>query len=1142
MPNFVHLHVHSHFSLQDATCKIGDLVRRVKELGMSSVALTDHGNMCGCLEFYEAARQNGIKPIIGCELYVAHENAELKSRQGPAGIAYHLVALARDFTGYQNLIKLSSYGYIQGFYYKPRVDRNVLAQHSEGLIIMSACLQGEPAVHLLGNDWASAEETVQWYQNTFGKENYYLELMNHGIDEQKTVFPMLIELSKKTGAPLVATNDIHYLNEDDARSHEILYCLQNKTTLSDPNHRHFSTNEFYLKTAEEMREAFMDYPEAVDMAAEIANRCNLEIKYDKYHLPQYVSPKGKNPDEYLRDLAETGLHKRYPSITEEIKERFEYEYDVIRRMGFSSYFLIVWDFVNYAKSNGIPVGPGRGSGAGSLLAYALGITNVDPMKYDLLFERFLNPERISMPDFDIDFCEARRSNVLDYVKQKYSEDNVCQIITFSSLKAKAAVRDVGRVMDVPLSKVDIVAKLVETDDIAEALKASRELKSMYDQEPLVRDWLDNCKRLQGIHRHASTHAAGVVIADKPLINYVPFFRNRDDITIQFDMGSLEKVKLLKMDFLGLKNLTLIDRCVNLIKETTGKDLDLENIPLDDKATFELLQEGKSAGVFQMESTGFQELLTRARPDKFTDLIALNALYRPGPLRSGMVDSFINRKNGIEEITYLDDSLKPILEETYGVIVFQEQVMRISNIIGGFSLGEADMLRKAMSKKTPEVMAQFEDKFISGAARIHNINKKHSKTVFELIKHFGGYGFNKSHSTAYALLAFQTAYLKANYTRPFMAALLSSWSGDTDKVSKYIAESKTLNIKILPPDINESYSDFTVSEKAIRFGLSAVKNVGQKAVEAIINARSEHGSFSSIFDFTNNVDLRSVNNKVIESLIMAGAFDSTGAHRSQLLAGLEHAVEIGNISQKDRQQGQSTLFDIVSEESTSISATLPDVPKWDDHTQLLHEKEMLGFYVSGHPLTKYEELIVAFSSSNIQSLSDSDGDKEQEVTLGCYIDKCKMLTSKRTNEPMASLLLEDLSGNIKAILFPAIYRDYGKYISEGKVVFIKGLLEKDYERASIRVNQVIPIHEALRFFTKKIVLRMSEIGLQDDLLKKIQTIASAHHGQCPLMFELKTRDGHCVTLQSGRLYFVMPSNKVYKEFADLLGRENISFST
>ena len=1132
--NFAHLHVHTQYSLLDGACLIKNLLRLVDTYKMPAIAITDHGNMFGAIEFYDQAIKAGVKPIIGCEVYLAPESRFEKSSHGIQEAAFHLILLAKDETGYGNLMRLVSSGFTEGFYYRPRIDKDILAEHAKGLICLSACLKGE-IPHLIQIDnTEQARNVCGQFREIFGKGNFYLELQDNKIPEQDKVNKGLITLSKELSIPLVATNDIHYLTRDNARSHEALLCIQTQTTLDDPNRMKFQTDEFYLKTPQEMAEAFSDTPEAIRNTIEIVEKCNLEIDFSKTYLPRYKAPEGKTREEFLKDLCEEGLERRYGKITDGIRKRAEGELKVITKSGYISYFLIAWDFVNYAKRIGIPVGPGRGSAAGSVISYVLGITDIDPLKYDLLFERFLNPERVSLPDIDIDFCYERRGEVIDYVTAKYTKDNVAQIITFGTMMAKGVIRDVGRVMGMPYADVDKIAKLVPNDlnmTIKLALKAEPELKELYKSNPQITQLLDTSMALEGLTRHASTHAAGVVISEDKLINHVPLFKAGEQITTGYPMNSLEKIGLLKMDFLGLRNLTVINETIKIIKRT--KDIEIDNILLGDSKTFDLLKKAGSIGVFQLESTGMRDLLRKLRPEKFEDLIAVLALFRPGPIGSGMVDDFIARKNEKIDIRYDHPSLEPILKDTYGIIVYQEQIMRIVSNIAGLSLAKADSLRRAISKKTPEVMVAARKGFIDGCVK-NNINSRIADKIFNQIEYFSGYGFNRSHSAAYAMISYRTAYLKANYPIEYMTALLTSEKDNTDKLVVYIDEASRMGIKILPPDVNESFAKFTIVPEGIRFGLAAVKNVGQGAIDSIIDVRKKEGNFESLYDFCERVDSRLVNRKVIESLIKCGAFDSFKLHRSQLMAIVDQAMEVAGGIQKDRLRGQLSFFDTFEDQEAfkDTFQEIPNIPEWPENQLLAYEKQMLGFYITKHPLARYEKLLRNYATCNTMELMNfHDGD---EMFLGGIINKVKFTMTKKTGEKMAIVKLEDLKGFLEVLVFPKTFQNVGGLVKADAIVFIKGRISLREQEPKLIADDIIPLEEVKKRFTKSVSIGIVSAGLEKDALDTIKGILSQYRGSIPVFITITTPDEKRINIQASDDFRVQPSDNLIKDLEELLG--------
>lgn len=1145
--DFVHLHVHTQFSLLDGACRLDELLDLAKEYGMPACAITDHGNMFGAVEFYEKAVEKGVKPIIGCEIYVAPESRFDKTSHGIRGAGYHLVLLAKNMTGYKNLMEIVSIGYLEGFYYRPRVDKEVLTRCSKGLIATSACLKGEVAHFLLSDQWDQAKRSAEEYSNIFGKDNFYLEIQDNQLEEQKRLNADMIKLSKELDLPLVATSDVHYLDRHDAKAHDALLCIQTQTTIDAEDRMRFQTDQLYFKSPEEMKERFSDVPEAVKNTVRIAERCQVDIDFSELHLPKFKAPNDEDNDKFFNRLVTEGIKNRYNDVTDEIKERVEHEVKIIKNSGYISYFLIVWDFINHAKEKGIPVGPGRGSAAGSIVSYALGITDLDPLKYGLIFERFLNPSRVTMPDIDIDFCYERRSEVIDYVIEKYSKANVAQIITFGSMMAKGVLRDVGRVMGVPYADVDRIAKLVPNDigiTLERALEIEPELRMRYESDPVVRQLIDTSRRLEGLNRHASTHAAGVVISDKPLQKRIPLFKTADDqITTGFSMKSLEKIGMLKMDFLGLKTLTVIDQTIKIVKRTRDIDIDIEKMSLEDKTTFELFSRAETAGVFQLESGGMRDLLRKIRPERFEDLIAILALYRPGPMGSGMLDDFTKRKQGKIEVKYDHPLLEPILKDTYGIIVFQEQVMQIVSSLGGFSMAEADDFRKVMGKKIndPEKLEKIKKKFLNGAQK-NKVQTFMAEKIWDFMAHFAGYGFNKSHSAAYAMISYRTAFLKANYPVEFMTALLASEKNNTDKISDYINEAQRMGIEILPPDINESFKDFTVVGKDIRFGLSAVKNVGTGAAEAIIATRQENGKFESMYDFAQKVDLRAVNRKVVESMIKCGAFDSTGIHRSQGMAVLDKVLDMAARSNKDRNLGQMSFFDDAATDDTfkETFQDVPDIPEWSEHELLANEKEMLGFYITKHPLARFEKLLRAYSTCKIPELAGmGDG---QEVLIGGIINKVRVTVTRKKAEKMAIISLGDLDNFIEVLVFPQAYRKAPDLIKEDNLVYIHGRLNMREEEPKLVAEDIIPLEKVKERFTKSVLITMSTSGLEEDMMKKIKSTIEKFGGKTPLFIDFVSPEGRKIRLSTDKGLFVQPTDELIEEIESITGAGNVKFLT
>ncbi len=1066
---FVHLHCHTDYSLLDGACDIDQLMKLTVEQKMPAVAMTDHGNLFGAVKFYNAARAAGVHPVIGCEVYVSQQGHKTRSDTDRYN---HLVLLCESQEGYRNLIRLVSTGYLDGFYYKPRIDLDLLAQHSKGLIGLSACLRGHIAETILADKYEDARRLAHQYSDIFGRNNFFLEVQDHHLEQDKRLTPELNRMSQETGLPLVATNDSHYLRRDDARAHEILMCIQTGKSFSDPNRMRWNTPDFYLKSRDEMMLLFGELEDAVDRTWEIAQRCNVHLEKVKEPFPKFDVPPEHSTDTYFEYVARMGFEKRRPRLeamrakgmlkhdVAEYAERLDREIQMIQTMKFSGYFLIVWDFIRYAKDNGIPVGPGRGSAAGSLVGYAMQITDIDPLQYGLLFERFLNPERVSMPDIDVDFCMNRRGEVIQYVTQKYGREQVAQIITFNTLGARAAIKDVGRALEVPFADVERLTKLVPgvlNISLQEAMDQEPGFGEAAKKDPRIDDVLKVALRLEGLSRNCSVHAAGVVISPQPLRELVPLYKtNRDEIVTQFDMNGLDKLALLKMDFLGLTTLTLIQDALRLIQKRHGVTLVEEDLPLDDKETYDIFCKGFTSGVFQFESSGMRDILRRYQPSRIEDLTALNALYRPGPIQGGMIDDFIERKWGRRAVQYDLPELKELLEETYGVIVYQEQVMQISNRLAGYSLGDADLLRRAMGKKNAEDMAQQRERFVQGAVT-RGLPQKKIEKIFDLMEQFAGYGFNKSHSAAYAYLAFVTAYLKAHYPIDFLAALLTSETGNTAKVVKYINECREMGIKILPPDVDASDWSFTPDGEAIRFGLGAIKNLGQSAVEAIRQAREEVGRFRSLHQFCEKVDMGAVNRRMIESLIKAGAMDSQEGTRSQRFAALEGAMEAGQRAWRDRESGQVGLFGEVIASEEPHSMPLPNVPDWTDKEKLGFEKELLGFWVTGHPLDRY--------AAKISELASHDTAALEGLTKNTEVKLCGVLTGitrKRNKEgkPWVAMTIEDRNGAVESMVFATSYERLADQIVEDQAVLVRALvLPEDNAPPKLSVQDVVSLDNA-----------------------------------------------------------------------------------
>jgi len=1147
MNAFVHLHVHTQYSLLDGAIRLTDLIETARSMEMPAVTMTDHGNMFGALEFYEKAKAAGIRPIIGCEVYLAprsrherHGRAE-GSGTGEEDKNYHLVLLAKDATGYQNLMKLVSAGYLEGFYYKPRIDKEILLQHHEGLIGLSSCLKGEVATLLSRNQESAARDAAREYAGILGPDHFYLELQANGMPEQAKVNERLIVMGKELGLPLVATNDCHYLRKSDARAHEILLCIQTGKTVLDEKRMKFQTDQLYFKSPEEMAREFAHVPEALENSVAIAERCRLELKLGDYHFPVFPLDEGESVEDKFEKTALEGfrrrlreLEKRRSGFSEqdrrEYEERLRRELAVIREMGFAAYFLIVGDFINYAKSHGIPVGPGRGSAAGSLVAYAMNITDLDPIEHGLIFERFLNPERISMPDIDVDFCIRGREEVFNYVSEKYGKNRVAQITTFGTMQARAVIRDVGRALAMPYNEVDRIAKLIPSSlgmTLEKAFQAEPRLAEQQREDPQIRELFEIAFALEGLTRHASTHAAGVVMADRPIVEYMPLYLGQDgEVVTQYPMKYVERAGLIKFDFLGLRNLTVIDDAVRLIRETHGLELDMLALPLDDRDTYALLSRADTTGVFQLESSGMRNILARLKPENFADIVALVALYRPGPLESGMVELYIQGKHGQIEITYDPEILRPILEPTYGVILYQEQVMKIASVMASYTLGEADVLRRAMGKKNAEAMRDQRARFVEGS-RKNGIPLAKANHIFDLMEKFAGYGFNKSHSAAYALVAYQTAYLKTHYLVEFMAALLNSFLSSSDQVVRLISECREKGIDILPPDVNASSRDFTVVGGKIRFGLGAVKNVGEAAIEVILHTRAERGPFKSIHDFCLRVDTQRVNRRVLEQLVKCGAFDSIHSCRSAVMAALDDALDKAQAVQRDRQSGQINMFDLLKPRKKAGASALPEVPDWDGRQTLQFEKEALGFYISGHPLDSYAEQISKLCTADTQSVKEKkDG---AEVVLCGMISIVKELTTKK-GDRMAFLAIEDKEGVLEVVAFSETFMQSRDLLQTDEPLVVVGKVQHDEKGSKIIANHVLSLEDAQVQTVEEVRIRLMADALDRDGLTRLRHLLISHPGGCRILLHLQVADtGEAVIAVSDKLT-VSPTKNFFQDMS------------
>ena len=1141
MTEFVHLHNHTEFSVLDGATRITDLVKHAVDNNMPAIAITDHGNMFGCAQMFLESEKAGIKPILGMEAYIAPGSRFDKNTSGMRNSYYHLLLFAKDDDGLQNLMRLSSAGYIDGFYYKPRIDKEILREYSKGLIGSSACMKGEIAQAVLKGRIDQCKSLIDEYSSFFDKGDFYLELMDHFIPEQKTINEELIKLSREMNLPLIATNDAHYHTKNDAYAHDVLLCVQTGSVLSETRRMRFATQEFYLKTPDEMAQLFSSVPEALKNTLEIAEKCNAKFDFNRRLLPHFVSPDGFSNYDYLEHLCKEGLKKRYNNIDDTIMKRLDFEITMIRNMGFVDYFLIVWDFIHYAKGESIPVGPGRGSAAGSIVAYLLGITDIDPLRYDLIFERFLNPERVSMPDIDIDFCYERRGEVINYVTRKYGKDNVGQIATFGTLGAKAVIRDVGRVMGMEYGEVDKIAKLIPNElkmTLQKALDTNPDLLYRYKSDNQVKTLIDTAFALEGNVRNTGTHAAGVVISGKPLTDYVPLYvSNNGEVSTQFNMKLVEKLGLLKMDFLGLKTLTILDHAVKIVERTHGKKIVLNDLPLDDEKTYQLLCAGKSIGLFQLESGGMRELLVKLKPNCFEDIIALVALYRPGPLGSGMVDDFINRKHGRTKIKYALPELEPILKDTYGIILYQEQVQKISSVLGGFSLGQADLLRRAMGKKILSEMDRQRELFVKGALE-KNIAKNISEEIFDRMAKFAEYGFNKSHSAAYAFISYQTAYLKANYPVEFMAAVLSNEITNPDKITLYIDESKKMGIEILPPDVNQSFSAFTVVDNNIRFGLSAVKNVGTQAVEAVIKARKESEEFTSLYDFCEKVDPRQSNRKVLESLVKCGAFDSIGQKRSQMFACIDKAIDRANEAHQDKMSGQFSLFGGEDEQEPLLETDqkMPDIDEWDPQQMLQFEKELLGFYVTGHPLDNYKKIFDIFNFDSITKIKNAKFAKS--IKLAGIVSKIKNMLTKRGNEKMAVVTIEDYGDSMEVVFYPKIYSQCADFLAADIPIYITGKLEITDKDPKILVDEVILLKDVLVKKTSAVQIKMNCDVIDQGMIDRIQAVIKHYPGRCPLYLRVEFPEDYSLTLQTDSKFSISPGEFFITDMGNVVGADSV----
>jgi DNA polymerase-3 subunit alpha len=1159
-PRFVHLHNHTTYSLLDGAQRIDEMCARAAADGQAAIAITDHGNLFGAKSFGKRAAHHGLKAIVGIEAYVAAGPRGERQPRMIEGLGrknyFHLVLLAENYTGYKNLLKLATAGYLEGFYYRPRIDKELLREHSEGLICLSACLAGEVATYLRHDLHDRARAVAGEFRELFGPDRYWLELQDHGLPEQRAVNDGLARLGRELGLGLVATNDCHYLLPEDHAAHDVLICIQTGSTVQSKSGMAYTT-EHYLKTRAEMAERFSARRAAIENTAAIAERCSFAFEPQPLQLPEFPVPAGYDLDGYFEQVARDGLEARLAELrpladagrlthpAEAYRRRLEVEIKIVREMGFAGYFLITWDFIRYARAAGIPIGPGRGSAAGSLAAYAMRITNIDPLQNGLLFERFLNPERVDMPDIDIDFCFRKREQVIEYVTGKYGRDNVAQIITFGTMAARAVIRDVGRVLGVPYADVDRIAKLVpaipgQEITIRQALTDVPKLREAYEHEERVRELLDLAQRLEGLTRHASTHAAGVVIAPRPIVEFAPLYRGSkdgDEITTQYAKGEIEEIGLLKMDFLGLKTLTLIDDALGSIAAATGERPDLDRLTLDDPAVYEMFSRAGTAGIFQFESGGMKDILRRLKPERFEDLVALNALYRPGPLGGGLIDDFIKRRHGKGKVQVPHPLLEPILRETYGVIVYQEQVMQIASALAGYSLGEADILRRAMGKKKKEAMEAEEQRFVERASA-REIKPATARKVFELMAYFAGYGFNKSHSAAYALVAYQTAWLKTHYPVHFMAALLTTEKANTDKLVQYIGECREMGIEVLPPGINGSGLDFTVEGNAVRFGLSAIKNVGDVAIGSILEARRTHGPFLSLHDLCARVDLRQVNKRVLEALVQSGALDVLGARRSQLAAAIDSALEQGQRERSDREAGQGSLFGGAACEAGG-AARLPDLPDWDEPTRLGNEKATLGFYVTGHPLVGYRDLLERYASHRIRELREVSAGTA--IAVAGIVGGLRRRKSKR-GEWWASLSVEDLDGSIEVLVFPQAYETCQALLEDGRPSLVTGRLEAEDDRRRVIAESVCPLDELRERKADAVEVRLDADDLDDELVERLRGAVEANRGDTRLFLQVARRGSYRLVALAESSYRVSPSPRLSQDLESVVGPNRVHYRT
>jgi DNA polymerase III subunit alpha len=1143
MSSFVHLHLHSGFSLLDGACDHDTLAQTAAKHKMPAVAVTDHGNLFGAIGFYEAAKKAGVKPIIGCEMYVSKTNR--LDRDPASGRPNHLIVLCENEKGYQNLVKLVSKGYLEGFYYKPRIDKELLREHSEGLIGLSACLNGEVSANVLAGKLDQAEKAASEYQDIFGKDRFFLEIHDHGLEKQRKIIPDMLRIGERTGIQVAATNDCHYMEQDDCRAHDLLLCIQTGKTVNEPNRMKFYTDQFYFKTRQEMDRVFGEIPQVLDRTVAIAERCSVKLQKVDNPFPEFVVPPGFTIDTYFAKVVRDGFQDRLQLLKPlsdrgalknsiaDYEARLEREIEIIQAMKYPGYFLIVWDLIRYARESDIPVGPGRGSAAGSLVSYCMRITDIDPLQYGLLFERFLNPERISLPDIDIDFCMNRRGSVIEYVTKKYGRENVSQIITFGTMAARGVIKDTGRGMEMPYAEVDKIAKMIPTElhiTLDKAMSQNPDLKSLVQNDPRVRELIDIAKRLEGLARHASTHAAGVVISPKPITDFVPLYKSsKDEITTMYPMTDVEKMGLLKMDFLALTTLTIIDDILKMLKHHEGLHLDMDTLSLDDEQTYALFSAGLTDGVFQFESSGMKDILRKFKPSSVEHLTALNALYRPGPIGGGMIDDFIKRKHGVKKIEYELPELKTVLHETYGVMVYQEQVMQIANIIAGYSLGEADLLRRAMGKKKAEEMAAQREKFMAGARAKGFKDEKKITRIFDLMEQFAGYGFNKSHSAAYAVLAYRTAYLKARHPQYFMAALLTSERGNQDKVVKYINECRDMGIAILPPDISSSDVNFTPTPSGIRFGLAAIKNVGETAITSMVANKP----FKTLFDFAERVDLRTVNKRVVESLIKAGAFDSLGQDRAVLYANIDRAMDWGQRKQREKEVGQGGLFGMMGGGEEELS--LDPAEAWPEGLKLKHEKETLGFYITGHPLRKYANEVKTYGNATTGVLSEKPSGSD--IAICGLVSALRVMRTKK-GDLMGVVQLEDWEGVVEVLIFPDAYAKAQKLLEVDSPILVKGKLDNDESNIKILASDIYPIERVKEILSRTVTIRINTALAPEDIAEKLQPIIDEKRGSAEVVFELEFPGRYTALVRPNPYVKISPDREFVESVERICGRDTV----